>query len=158
MKIRIGLAALTVLGCGSDLPDLGDELFAELSAEAVDVARQAPTPACHQHAHAEPADTALVVGTNLCLSCASVGALLRDRIRSGRRDVLVVASADAEDVCRFLTAEKARMPVLAVEGSEFGRATWLNQILMADLKTGDWTAVAVSEDDVGSIDPITEER
>ena len=142
------------LGCGrSEIPDISDELFSTLAQAATAVRSGGIAPSCNGGEAAVPPDTALILGTNLCLSCAAVGPLLRTRLREGRKDALVVALEDAPHICRFLQAEKAPVAVYGIAGPEFAQATWLPRVVMADLQSGGWRTVAVSEQDVGSLEP-----
>lgn len=151
--LALGFALLLAVCRPADVPQITDELFASLVADAMTVSRGEIAPTCNGGGSAAMPDTALILGTNLCLSCAAVGPLLRDRVRLGRRDVLVVAYEDAPHICRFLQAERAPVPVYGIAGPEFARAMWLPRVVVADLHTGAWHTVSVAEQDVGSLEP-----
>jgi len=118
----ISLAA--ILGCRSPGPsttergtgDVAKSTLAAVLPELVD--HRARLVCGHSQPPPEPRRL-LLVTVRQCLSCRSVGLLLRRLVSEGAGLALLVPSKDAEEICTFARRERIEAPIFTIPDRSF---------------------------------------
>jgi hypothetical protein len=154
MRLWPGLLTLAVAGCAGDsrldapraptgLPALTADLRAVL-------ARREPLHACGPDRGFTSDRALLVLSARDCLSCRSVGYLLRQLGSRTEFDVLT-ADQDAPVVCDFIRKEKAGGAVFRFKDERFRNVALADRFLLFRRVSGGGLAGAVFESDAGLV-------
>lgn len=138
--IGILLCLVVAAACGSSSPGAGGAASADAgpAEQAASIARAVAAgrvvSACGATPPSRVPFDVVAVTSNQCLSCLDVGGLLReaqrDIGRSGGNLWVLSSRADTADVCRFVRAEKIRLPVLFVADTSFPRGDRPGHLLL----------------------------